>query len=473
MHDADPKYRKYCRQTFASPPLSLMLFPGAPLILLVILTAYIPWAYGLNLMVNSAEDNGWYSGNITTIQKAFQWWVTPDRIVWYFALHMIRDCVVPILKLIMIILIKQFFLSKSEPGDLESRNDPWNLFNYWLMSKLLPKGQLGGVLHLVGSHYEVVSWIYRLLGAKIGKRVYWPGSGIDIVEFDLLEVGDDVVFGSRSIIMTSSSERSARVIFEDGVMVADRCVVLPGVRLKKASVVGSGTLAPENFEAEVGEVWVGSTGGRPVNAAASNQTLLKSDTLTPFGKAFYEGRAAYWVITLPFIIAYNVLWQFFCTFLFNIATVASVFIVFYAWNAQDIAEVGTLSLYFYVLVVFIPINLILILMSTIIDIGGKWLLMGRREQGSFQWDLSSYCQRWQIYLTIQRVRHKYLDRFHGSVYLCWYFRALGASIGNEVCLYPNGGDPMMTEPELVTIGSYSSVDDASIIAHINTRGIFK
>lgn len=45
--------------------------------------------------------------------------------------------------------------------------------------------------------------------------------------------------------------------------------------------------------------------------------------------------------------------------------------------------------------------------------------------------------------------------------------------GRNVCLYPNGGDPMMTEPDLVTIGDGASVDDASLIAHINTRGIFR
>lgn len=38
----------------------------------------------------------------------------------------------------------------------------------------------------------------RALGAKVGKRVFWPGSGLlGVVEFDLLNIGDDVVFGSR------------------------------------------------------------------------------------------------------------------------------------------------------------------------------------------------------------------------------------------------------------------------------------
>lgn len=61
----------------------------------------------------------------------------------------------------------------------------------------------------------------------------------------------------------------------------------------------------------------------------------------------------------------------------------------------------------------------------------------------------------------------------GSQYLVWYFRLLGGHIGRNVCLYPSGADPMMTEPDLVTIEDSVSIDDASLIAHINTRGVFR
>jgi acetyltransferase-like isoleucine patch superfamily enzyme len=60
------------------------------------------------------------------------------------------------------------------------------------------------------------------LGSKIGKNVYWPGSGVDVVEFDLLEIGDDVVFGSRSEILLSTATRMDKVVIEDGCMLADR-----------------------------------------------------------------------------------------------------------------------------------------------------------------------------------------------------------------------------------------------------------
>ena len=55
-------------------------------------------------------------------------------------------------------------------------------------------------------------------------------------------------------------------------MVADRCVVLPGVTLSKGSVLGSGSLAPEDFTAAVGSVWVGSSEGSAVNVAPADPT---------------------------------------------------------------------------------------------------------------------------------------------------------------------------------------------------------
>jgi hypothetical protein len=116
--------------------------------------------------------------------------------------------------------------------------------------------------------------------------------------------------------------------------------------------------------------------------------------------------------------------------------------------------------------------------SLVIDVAAKWAILGRRQKGTYPWDKSSYCQRWQIYLTIQEIRRGeggesgVLDLIQGSEYLNFYFRALGGKIGKDVCLYPNGGDPMMTEPDLVTIGDNAAVDNASLIAHINTRGVF-
>ena len=49
-------------------------------------------------------------------------------------------------------------------------------------------------------------------------------------------------------------------------------------------------------------------------ASPSDKTYATKDTITPFGRAFYQRKAVgYYVIPLSMIIAYNMIWQAFCT----------------------------------------------------------------------------------------------------------------------------------------------------------------
>lgn len=102
----------------------------------------------------------------------------------------------------------------------------------------------------------------------------------------------------------------------------------------------------------------------------------------------------------------------------------------------------------------------------------KWLMIGRRQPGTYAWDTSPYLMWWNLYLTAAVVRKSILDYFWGSNYLVWYFRALGCSIGSGVCLFPTGSDPMMTEPDLVSIHDGACINSAFIICHTNSKGMF-
>jgi hypothetical protein len=46
--------------------------------------------------------------------------------------------------------------------------------------------------------------------------VYWPGSGIYCLDPELLEIGNDVVFGSRSEIFTTDRIGTSRITVADG-----------------------------------------------------------------------------------------------------------------------------------------------------------------------------------------------------------------------------------------------------------------
>lgn len=270
--DADPMYRQYCRPTYPSPPAWMVIFLGVPLLLLVLAVSFVPWFIVLKLMVTDAKANGWYQQDIHSIYQAFLWWITPQRLFYFLLLRITKRCLVPFLRLAMIIAIKRLVVGRFQVMDYEAKQQPWNRFRYWLMNKLLPGGGLAGVAKLVGTHYEAISIIYRLLGAQIGQRVYWPGSGLELVEFDLLHVGDDVVFGSRSVVLTSSTTCSKEVVFEDGAMIADRCVILPGAVVRRGAVLGSGALAAEDMDVPVGSVWLGSQDGKALNVAPADAT---------------------------------------------------------------------------------------------------------------------------------------------------------------------------------------------------------
>lgn len=244
MNDAKLQYRKYCRPRFAGPHICLAFF-GNVVLLFIDIVCRIPWLLGIFAMVEVAKDSRHYVGKIDSLHNVFLWWINPERLLVYFTLRVLYVCAVPFIRLGLGILFKWTIIGRFSPMGSNEKAKPWNVFRYWLMQRLVSSSTITDVARIVGHHYCIVSLIFRLLGAKVGKYVYWPGSGLEIVEFDLLEIGDNVTFGSRSIVMTSSAEGSKKVTFESDTMIADRCVVLPGVILRRGSVLGSGSLARE------------------------------------------------------------------------------------------------------------------------------------------------------------------------------------------------------------------------------------
>jgi len=474
--DASISNRKYCRPLYSQPPLFLMLFLGFPILAIVTIVSYLPWYLVLRTMENEARTQGWYKEDIKTLYDAFVWWCKPQRLPFYFVLRILRKIVVPPIQLLQAIIIKNVVIGRFEPCEKEQLESPWNRFRYWLMKALLNGTDLCGVAPLVGKHYEIISTIYRSLGAKVGERVYWPGSGFEVVDYDLLEIGNDVVFGSRSVIMTRSVDRAAKVVIGDSAMLADRCVVLPGATLAKGSVLGTGGLARENFHYPMGSVWVGSTRGNAVSVLPEDESVKGKKIFSPFGKAFYDRAANFFVFPLWLIVLYNTIWHVFCCVYHNMPPVLAIYVATYIGHVNR--EKWIVEVMKIVFLYALPIFFVFGFNSLLIDVCSKWLILGRRKAGVYPWDKSSYCQRWQVYLTIQDIRRGdagetgMLELLQGSQYIVWYFRALGCSIGREVCLYPNGANPMMTEPELVTIGDFAAVDDASLIGHVNTKGVF-
>lgn len=74
--------------------------------------------------------------------------------------------------------------------------------------------------------------------------------------------------------------REARpIVIQAGAMVADRCVLLPGVEVGRNAVLGSGTFAPPGFQVPAGSIWLGCVAcvdGKPVVRCDSYFVLYTS-----------------------------------------------------------------------------------------------------------------------------------------------------------------------------------------------------
>jgi len=83
-------------------------------------------------------------------------------------------------------------------------------------------------------------------------------------------------------------------------------------------------------------------------------------------------------------------------------------------------------------------------------------------------------------LTVERIRRSHLggvdilSLLTGTHYMATYFRLLGMRVGRDTAMYAGGKMSFpLTEPELVDVGERVAMDDASLVAHINSRGEFR
>ncbi|KAJ3030794.1 hypothetical protein HDV00_008707 [Rhizophlyctis rosea] len=469
------EYLQTNRNNHRNPHILLQIFFGHPVLLFVTLISILPWGYvmyQLSLHRFFVEDATPYP-----FGQILHYFGTPQRIAYHLLAVTVKAIIQPPLYVCCAIIAKWVFVGKLREVRAEDMTQ-MELLRRWILKGLVGDGRFKGAYELFGKHYEMTSYVYRMFGARIGKGVYWPGTPIDMWEFDLIEIRDHVVFGSRSTILCSDGEGSKGVRIEAGAMVADRCVLLPGTVVGRKAVLGSGGLCHREAVLEPGSIWIGSRDGKAVLwDEGDKREAMTGETESPFAKAFYGKKATFRVIPMWACVAYNFLIGAIVANYWTLPIVAGVQVGMRIYGPVPRSQRGwqwksTLIAY---AVIFAAVSLsftFLSVLSLLIEIAAKWSIFGRRQVGKHNWDEDSYCQRWQIYLAVTRVRRDVLDFIRGSHYIVLFFRALGCNIGTNVCLYPTGGDPMMTEPDLVKIGNDACIDRASVVAHINSQGQF-
>lgn len=476
-------YAAYNSTAVPMPHFLLRFLFGHPIILLIWVISYVPWFAALFLLLAQPFN---FSNN-DSLESIVAWYAYPRRIGYHFLARVVRKILPPLIHLALSIVVKRV-IGLNKPGSVRSAGQ-LALFRRWLSSQLLSQMHLKRAFEVLGTHYEMVSVVYRMMGAKIGKRVYWPGSGIYCPDPELLEIGDDVVFGSRSEVITSDLVSFDTIRIGRGAMIADRVVLLPGTTVGVQCVMGSGALSRRNGNYEDRSVWMGSKNGEAVSfgkSQGSTEPLSEEDTITPFGRAFYQRKANYFVLPYFVVVAYHVVMQAisaawwagdFAATIVAIHRIDTTYESRAHWLFHD-HWYRPFFLYLGIAIFFIVLLPAQAVLSLLWVIATKWLVIGRRREGKYNWDMSSYCQRWQLHLTMQKPAmqgfggHIFMN-LSGTAYVVWFLRALGARIGKDCAIWASGKPTLMlTEPDLVTMGDRVSIDDCSVVAHINSRGQF-
>ncbi len=122
------------------------------------------------------------------------------------------------------------------------------------------------------------------------------------------------------------------------------------------------------------------------------------DTLSPFGKAFYRREANYFVLPYPLLVVANfVTAALSASFWASPAVVAAQILRLMDLHCPDLQLYAATwyrpgVLYGIIAFVFVVILTLQSFISMVWVILTKWLIIGRRTEGQFPWDMSSYCE---------------------------------------------------------------------------------
>ncbi len=311
---------RYNREALPEPYLTSQIFLIWPIKFFVTTISHIPAFAILYWMITMP----WHHDEpFDTMNDLMEWLCDVRRIPFFIGIRVVRAIVAPLVYMICAILVKRFIIGKFRPGPRDPTSE-WEVVRHHLAANIFTRESMQDCTEILGRHYELVSILYRLLGAKIGKRVFWPGhQPIFTGEFDLLEIGDDVVFGSRSCLLSTTTDSCEKIVLCAGANVSDNTVVLPGGIIGKNAVLGSNSVCPAGRYLPEQSVWFGSRCGEPVllekGLEASSHVVNSCDvkpstlqfhgdetTLRPFGRAVYNNEAPYCVWPTWMIILFTI-----------------------------------------------------------------------------------------------------------------------------------------------------------------------
>ncbi|CAE7722591.1 mycC [Symbiodinium sp. CCMP2592] len=276
---------------------------------------------------------------------------------------------------------------------------------------------------------EVLSIMYRMLGSKIGRRVQMDT--VYVAEHDCFTVEDDVVFGSVVSAHCAGAAGRQEVKLLRGANVLDHGVLMPGTFVGERAVLGSASLAPADSYFPPDSINTGQVGGKPVRlrfqTSTEEQVVTEWEAMRRLNSDEFFWGFNFGVIAAAIVCSPVPIYQCLLTCLLGWKTWAS-YGPFLAFLSFPFA-------YAFISLVVLSINYIL-----------KWRIIGKYEEGDYTF-FSNYHLSWTVMMILSGVMEDAVDALQGTEFLVWYYRLMGAKVGQNCCLFG-----LALEYDLLTMG---------------------
>ena len=336
---------------------------------------------------------------------------------------------IPII-IISLIVAKWLIIGKVKAGSYPLWG--WYYCRYWFVRQLIKAAPLS---FFAGS--PVLSLFYRLMGAKVGKGVYFDS--IDLTAFDLLSIGAGSTIGRDSSVNASWVDGGmlhlAPITIGENCTIGNRSILAGNNIMEDGAALGDVSLLPEGVNIPRNELWNGSP-------ASFTSLIHLTDTKSA-----------------P--------WSFFGSISFAVGAIGLLMLIegLFLPGIVFIEEVLELPMelgWWFLYAPFLAITYILLLLLTT-TILTKSICFDMKE-GKYPLDSFFYFRYWlfsQLFSHVEMV----LGGFFGTIYTRQWLLTLGLDLGKgtEVSYLHNIIPGMLTTGQGCFIADDVSSNGATII----------
>ncbi|KAL2069947.1 hypothetical protein VTL71DRAFT_14627 [Oculimacula yallundae] len=345
---------------------------------------------------------------------------------------------VPLFRATVGILGKWITLGKAKEGEYPLYGVYY--YRWWLAERFVNLVDMVSI-----AQTPLLPALMRCMGARVGNHCH-IGVNYAGPAFDLVTIGDDVVFGSDVVLTTSWVERGRLIVapinIGSDVHVGSNSVLEGHTAIEAGGELGPMSMLPEYSVIPTGEKWVGSP---------AQYHSLPTDVGNMRASRPSSARLTIMIIAMSFS----------STFILPI--------IYYAPQIPgmllfDYVEISGMGEYVQTAIVCVPAAIIYIILTFIELIVLKWVVLGRVEERSYR-TISVYFYRKWFVDRLMDISLVVLQPVYATLYVVPFLRCLGVKIGHGAEVSTARGINF----ELTEIGEQSFVADRVIIGGTEVR----